>query len=199
MTEPTFDPYAVLQVARHAEPDVIQAAYRALARRVHPDHSDDPAAQVRMAELNRAWEILGDAVRRAEYDRGQRAGTGPAAPSASSPSWTSRTGQGGPGTGHGATGQPSGPTSSRPTWRVGPDGEGGAGPPPGNPSGTVLDFGRHIGWSMGEIARYDPGYLEWLERQPSGRRFREEIDRTLRRIGRRPDAAADSGKTRKGR
>ena len=48
------------------------------------------------------------------------------------------------------------------------DGTGGAGPPPGRPSGSVLDFGRHIGWSIGEIARFDPGYLEWLEAPPRG-------------------------------
>ena len=53
---------------------------------------------------------------------------------------------------------------------MGPNGQGGAGPPPGNPQGTVLDFGRHIGWSIGEISRVDPGYLEWLDKQPQGSR-----------------------------
>ena len=40
------------------------------------------------------------------------------------------------------------------------DGTGGAGRPPGRPSGSVLTFGRHLGWSIGEIARVDPGYLD---------------------------------------
>jgi hypothetical protein len=46
------------------------------------------------------------------------------------------------------------------------DGTGGAGRPPGRPSGSVLDFGRHIGWSLGEVARFDPGYLVWLAERP---------------------------------
>ena len=197
MTDRPFDPYAVLQVARHADADVIQAAYRALARRVHPDHSDDPAAHIRMAELNRAWEILGDPARRAAFDREGPAG-GPGATATRSRAWTPRADPGAPAAERGAAGQPTGP-SGAPAWRVGPDGEGGAGPPPGNPWGTVLDFGRHIGWSMGEIARVDPGYLEWLERQPAGRRYREEIDRTLRRSGRRTDGGPEPRPSRRGR
>lgn len=63
------------------------------------------------------------------------------------------------------------------------DGTGGAGPAPGRPSGSRLAFGRHLGWSIGEIARVDPGYLEWLEDRPEGRRYLEEIDRTLREVG----------------
>jgi hypothetical protein len=35
------------------------------------------------------------------------------------------------------------------------EGHGAGGPPPGNPSGTVLEFGRYMGWSIGEIARTD--------------------------------------------
>lgn len=159
------DPYAVLQVSPSADADVIQAAYRALARRWHPDHSTDPAAGARMAEINAAWEVLGDPALRAAHDRaardGHRAGGTTRAP------------------------QPGG--SSAPAWRVGPDGEGAAGPPPGHPSGSVLDFGRHVGWSLGEIARVDPGYLEWLERTPRGERHREEVDRILRRGGHRLD------------
>ena len=68
-----------------------------------------------------------------------------------------------------------------------PDGTGAAGPAPGRPSGSVLDFGRHIGWSIGEIARVDPGYLEWLEDRPEGKALAEEIDATLLAVGwRRP-------------
>jgi curved DNA-binding protein CbpA len=71
----------------------------------------------------------------------------------------------------------------RSAWAPEYDGTGGAGRPPGRPSGSVLRFGRHLGWSIGEIARVDPGYLEWLEIQPDGRQYSEEIDRTLREIG----------------
>ena len=51
----------------------------------------------------------------------------------------------------------------------------------------MLDFGRHIGWSIGEIAKVDPGYLEWLDKQPQGSRLHEEIDRVLRARGLRMD------------
>jgi curved DNA-binding protein CbpA len=67
------------------------------------------------------------------------------------------------------------------------EGTGAAGPPPGRPSGSVLGFGRHAGWSIGEIARIDPGYLAWLEERREGRPYVEEIDRTLRAIGYRVD------------
>ena len=69
-----FDPYAILQVSQDADQDVLQAAYRALARRLHPDHSDDPTAGAQMAQLNAAWETLGDPERRAAYDRTHLAG-----------------------------------------------------------------------------------------------------------------------------
>jgi len=63
------------------------------------------------------------------------------------------------------------------------DGTGGAGPAPGRPSGSVLDFGRHLGWSLGEVARYDPGYLVWLAERSEGEPYRDEIDRLLRGMG----------------
>lgn len=65
------------------------------------------------------------------------------------------------------------------------DGTGGAGRPPGNPSGSVLGFGRHLGWSVGEIARVDPGYLLWLAERPEGARYRDEINAILSRLGMR--------------
>jgi curved DNA-binding protein CbpA len=75
----------------------------------------------------------------------------------------------------------------RPVWAPEYDGTGGAGPPPGRPSGSVLGFGRHLGWSIGEIARVDPGYLLWLEDRPEGLPYLDEIDRFLRGAGvRRP-------------
>ena len=79
-----------------------------------------------------------------------------------------------------------------------PDGTGAAGPPPGRPSGSVLGFGRHLGWSIGEIARADPGYLVWLEDHRQGRPYLEEIDRTLRAIGYRVDREAPTRRGRRG-
>ncbi len=187
-----FDPYAVLQVSQDASHDALLTAYRSLARRLHPDLSDDPAASAQMARLNAAWETLGDPVRRAAFDRTHIAGVvidTPARSNGADRRGATSAGNGAAATSH-RPGRPVPPHG--PTWRVGPNGEGGAGPPPGKPSGTVLDFGRHIGWSMGEIARVDPGYLEWLDKQPQGARLRAEIDRTLRARGLRTDGPSPS-------
>ena len=51
--------------------------------------------------------------------------------------------------------------------------------PPGRPSGSVLDFGRYAGWSLGQVAIADPVYLEWLARTPIGRSFNREIGALL--------------------
>jgi len=56
--------------------------------------------------------------------------------------------------------------------------------PPANTSGTVLDFGRYAGWSLSELARHDPDFLEWLARTPAGRHYRAEIQRLLASPGR---------------
>jgi len=72
------------------------------------------------------------------------------------------------------------------------DGTGAAGPPPGNPSGSVLTFGRYAGWSLGEIARVDLEFIEWLDRMPIGRPYRDQIDAILRRVGRRRSATAEA-------
>jgi curved DNA-binding protein CbpA len=72
------------------------------------------------------------------------------------------------------------------------DGTGAAGPPPGNPSGSVLTFGRYAGWSLGEIARVDLEFIEWLDRMPIGRPYRDQIDTILRRVGRRRSATAEA-------
>jgi DnaJ-class molecular chaperone len=67
------DWYAILQVIPGAEPEVIRAAYRALAQKYHPDHAGSTHAARRMAELNRAWSVLGDDAARRAYDRSRRA------------------------------------------------------------------------------------------------------------------------------
>jgi molecular chaperone DnaJ len=60
------DPYQVLGVASSATAAELKAAYRALVKQHHPDAGGD---EHRILELNAAWEVLGDAQRRAEHDR----------------------------------------------------------------------------------------------------------------------------------
>ena len=61
--------YEVLQVRPDADPEVIAAAFKALARRYHPDVNNDGDANRVMGEINHAYEVLSDPVTRAEYDR----------------------------------------------------------------------------------------------------------------------------------
>ena len=53
-------------------------------------------------------------------------------------------------------------------------------PPPGQSfDPTRLDFGHYAGRTIEEIGSTDPDYLRWLERHPSGARYRAEIHRVL--------------------
>ncbi len=216
------DPYKILQVDPEAEDEVIAAAYRRLARKYHPDTATGAEAVGRMEAINAAWEILGDPKRRAAHDRhlaveaaiarsaaerhgsdasGSSTTAGPRAGGTTAP----RTSPSGP------TRPAPGPRSPEPEtvsrdWSSGrssvgggydpsmrtADGTGAAGRPPGNPSGSVMNFGRYDGWSLGEIARSDLEYLEWLDRMPIGRPYRDEIDAILRQSGRRRSAAAET-------
>ncbi len=55
------DPYKVLGVKRDAGQDEIKAAWRNMAKAVHPDHNQgDPTASARFAEIGRAYETLKD-------------------------------------------------------------------------------------------------------------------------------------------
>lgn len=210
---PPPDPYKTLQVDTEAEEEVIAAAYRRLALKYHPDTAG-PEASPRMAAINAAWEILGDPARRATFDRERAVNASlerarpsnattpgpwakPPSPDtpASAPPSTSA---------HPASGaaRPREPETVSRDWTTGrssvgggydasmhkADGDGAAGPPPGNPSGSALNFGRYNRWSLGEIARADIEYIEWLDRTPIGRPYREEIDTILRRVGRRRSA-----------
>ena len=55
----------------------------------------------------------------------------------------------------------------------------GPGPEKASFDPTVLDFGHHAGRTIAELAETDPDYLRWLERHPSGARYRAEIQRVL--------------------
>jgi curved DNA-binding protein CbpA len=206
------DPYKILQVDSEAEDEVIQAAYRRLAQKYHPDRASGQEAMERMVSINAAWELIGEPNRRAAYDRSVRHRASSTAAAGSTPGAATPQRPAGPTTTPPAS-QP-GPrpaetvssewTSGRSTTGGGydaatmraPEGLGAAGPPPGNASGSVLNFGRYAGWSLGEISRADIEYIEWLDRATIGRNFREEIDTILRRAGRRKSAAVDANERR---
>ncbi|MGH2446216.1 MAG: hypothetical protein ACRDGD_09280 [Candidatus Limnocylindria bacterium] len=63
----------------------------------------------------------------------------------------------------------------------------GPGPVPTTFDPTTLDFGHHAGRTIAELATIDPDYLHWLERHPSGVRFRNEIHRVLGAVPRSTD------------
>jgi curved DNA-binding protein CbpA len=212
--DPDFDPYKVLQVDPEADAEIIAVVYRRLARKFHPDVSPGPEAAARMLEINQAMELLGDPLRRATFDRERallvRAAGGPGGSSGDRGRQAGHTADAGseaarnardPGAARsGPTAAPIRPQTVSRDWTSGrstigggydpsrmrtADGDGAAGPPPGDPSGTVLNFGRYSGWSLGEIARKDLEYLEWLDRMAIGRAYRDEVDGLLRKAGRR--------------
>ena len=67
-----MDFYEVLGVRRNASVAEIRRAYQKLARRLHPDlNPGDPIAAERFRAVSHAFEVLSDAQRRAQYDRGE--------------------------------------------------------------------------------------------------------------------------------
>lgn len=147
------NPYDVLGVSRGAARPQIRAAYVARARAAHPDLVGGRGLDV-MRALNEAWDILKDARRRSEYD----AVSGGVAIEAFTTGATSTADRDDP---------------NRPFWT------GAMGNPPGRPSGPVLDRGIFAGWSIGEIARKDRGYLHWLRDRPEAKLIRQDIERIL--------------------
>jgi DnaJ-class molecular chaperone len=66
------DPYEVLGVPRAASQDDVKKAYRKLAKKLHPDaNKSDAKAAMKFAELNAAYEILGEDDKRKAFDRGE--------------------------------------------------------------------------------------------------------------------------------
>jgi curved DNA-binding protein CbpA len=156
------DLYEVLQVRQSAEPEVIRVAYRALARKHHPDFGGKPE---RMAAINEAWAVLGNPTRRAAYDitpnAAERSRTGPVQSAVNQ-----------------APPAPPAPHTG---------GLAGRRPATAAQGGSVLDFGRYTGWTVASLADHDPDYLEWLARVPIGRRLSSEIAEAL---GRRANETA---------
>jgi len=66
------DPYQVLGVAKAATQAEVKKAFRKLAKQHHPDQNPtDPKAKEKFAEINAAYEIVGDDKKRAQFDRGE--------------------------------------------------------------------------------------------------------------------------------
>ncbi len=63
------DCYTILGVQKNTTPDEIKKRYRVLVKKLHPDKSKDPLAKEKMAEINRAYEILSDFELRQSYDK----------------------------------------------------------------------------------------------------------------------------------
>lgn len=64
-----FNPYLVFDVPMSADFETLRATYRRLARENHPDIAADKIlATERMAQINRAWAILGDESKRADFN-----------------------------------------------------------------------------------------------------------------------------------
>jgi curved DNA-binding protein CbpA len=146
----TRDPYDILQISPSAVPEVIEAAYHALALLHHPDRSSDPNAPRAMAELNWAYRTLrgptqGDVAEEARE------------PIAVEPA----------------------PFGASLMERVQEAAAAAIERDLENPANVTLDFGRYAGMNLGAIAKIEPAYLEWLRRHSSGLRYRHQIDALL--------------------
>ncbi|MBI3746480.1 MAG: J domain-containing protein [Chloroflexi bacterium] len=222
---PRRDPHDILGVARGASQAVIKAAWRKLARVHHPDVAGaDPvaarSATRKMAEINRAYEQLqGDGAGRATTDGAapapERRSTWPPKPRPSRPvtgrldtTETFRPRNQTMGPTAFPVGQeplrveridPEPPRASQPTGPLDRSRTPGFRPAP-LPSVEVarthvIEFGKFHGHTLGQIAAFEPSYIDWLARTIShdpelvaaARSLQADLDR--RGIVRRPRPA----------
>ena len=160
------DPYEILQLRPNALPQVVEAAYRALALLQHPDRTGQPDDDRSMADLNWAYATLRDPEQRMAYDRNQV----PIPVEAEA--------------------EPQ-PVASTLSERVRETAKAAVERDAENPANVTLDFGRYAGMTLGQIMRVEPAYLEWLRRHSSGIRYRHHIDALLSTLATRRAASAE--------
>lgn len=64
--------YKILQVDKDASPEIIKVAYKLLVKKNHPDlreGEDKKNAEEKIKEINEAYDILSDPIKKAEYDQ----------------------------------------------------------------------------------------------------------------------------------
>lgn len=91
------DYYKVMGVEPDASAEDIKRAYRKLARKYHPDVSEDPNAEDRFKEIGEAYEVLKDPAKREEYDQLRKGGWRGGEEFRPPPGWGSADGRGGAG------------------------------------------------------------------------------------------------------
>src|SRR6185436_8362987 len=64
---PTADYYEILQISPNAQPETVHRVYRLLAQRLHPDNGETGNA-TQFLLLSEAYQVIGDAEKRATYD-----------------------------------------------------------------------------------------------------------------------------------
>ena len=71
------DPYQILGVSKGASQADVKSAFRKLAKKYHPDqNADNPKAKEKFSQINQAYEIVGDADKRKQFDAGAIDGEG---------------------------------------------------------------------------------------------------------------------------
>ena len=151
------DPYDVLGVPKNASQDAIKSAFRKLAKKLHPDaNKQDKRAATKFAELNAAYEIIGDEQKRKAFDRGEIDAEG-------KPRFQGFEGFGGrhPGGGFGGFEDATGPDGfRRRTWRhtgAGPFGGGGIDDILKEMLGGRRGGGRRTQFETDEFGDFGPG------------------------------------------
>lgn len=133
------DYYRLLQVNPEADPEVIEAAYRQLAKKYHPDVSQADGATKLMQEINEAYDTLRDPSRRATYNARRPAPTGGSDRPSPNASSARQRGNANPG----QAGEAKPPHST----------------PPRSSGAYRLRFGSFRGWTLEEMDREWPNYL----------------------------------------